>query len=303
MATGPAERSLMRNRLTAFVVALLFLPPMALSLSGQEWEAPLPIAGAAWLPALLCTLVVLVFCLLLDTLTFRRTAHSLLRSQRSYLLWSAAAGAALCLLLAYLNLFAGAWFTPAASSAAALLLAALCGAALLPAVLVARLWLAGLPGLVRLSTRKLALPALPAEATAKLLLLAAAIGLLGGTVWGDRLNWLFWLSPLLLLAALQLLWHESTVFSGLAQGDWSRVLLGAVSGILIGGIALAAYRVSGGTIYFTLNTGQLVAGLAVFGLLCLQIGDIVAENWRGKKRADVFKKKPFPIPVVTKKDQ
>jgi hypothetical protein len=293
----------MRNRLTAFVVALLLLPPLAVSLSGQEWDAPAPIAGAVWLPALGSTLAVLAFGILLDTLTFHRTGHSLLRSQRSYLLWSGAAGAVTCLLLAYLNLFAGAWFTPAASGTQALLLAALCGTALLPGVSVTRLWLAGLPGLVRLSTRRLALPALPAEAAAITLSLAAMTGLLGGTIWIEHLSWLFWLSPLLLLAALQLLWHENTVFSGLAQGDWSRVLLGTVSGIVVGGIALATYRLSGGAIYLAADTWQLIAGLAVFGLLCLQIGDIVAENWRGKKRADVFRKKPFPIPVVTKKDQ
>lgn len=303
MARNFAERSLMRNRLTAFVVALLFLPPLALSLSGQEWDAPKPIAGSVWLPTLFGTLAVLAFGVLLDTLTFHRTGHSLLRSQRSYLLWNGVAGAVTCLLLAYLNLFAGTWLTPASSETAALLLAAICGTALLPAVSISRLWLAGLPGLVRLSTRKFALPVLPSETAAMLLLLATMTGLLGGTIWTGHLSWLFWLSPLLLLVALQLLWHESTVFSGLPQGDWSRVLLGAISGIVAGGIALAAYRLSGGAIYLAEGTWQLIAGLAVFGLLCLQVGDVVAENWRGKSRGEVFKRKPFPIPIVTKKDQ
>lgn len=293
----------MNIRLAAFVITLLFLPPLALSLSGQELDVFAPVAGAVWLPTLFGTLAIIAFSILLDTLTFHRTRHSLLRSQRSYLLWSGVAGAVTGMLLAYLNLFVGAWFTPAGSEAATLLLAALCGIALMPAVLITRLWLAGLPGLVRLSTRKFALPALPAEAAALLLLLAALIGLLGGPIWADRLSWLLWLSPLLLLVALQLLWHESTVFSGLQQGNWSRIFLGAASGIAVGGIALATYLLSGGTIYLTANTWQLIVGLAQFGLLCVQIGDVVAENWRGKKRADVFKKKPFPIPVVTKKDQ
>ena len=302
MAAGITERSRMRNRLTAFVVALLFLPPLALSLSGQEWDAPKPITGAVWLPALLSTLAVLVFAILLDMLTLHRTRHSLLRSQRSYLLWSGVAGAVTCVLLAYLNLFAGAWFTPAGSATQALLLAMLCGTALLPAVLIARLSLAGLPGLVRLSTRRLALPALPNEAAASLLLLAALIGLLGGPVWIEYLGWLFWLSPLLLIAALQLLWNESTIFSSLPQGDWSRLLLGAAAGIVVVGIALATYRLGGGAIYFAADTWQLIAGSALFGLICLQIGDVIAENWRGKPRGEVFKRKPFPIPIVTKKD-
>jgi hypothetical protein len=303
VASDLAEEHTMRNRVATYIVALLFLPPFALTLSGQDLEASVPVAGAVWLPMLLGILAIVSFGILLDTLTFRRTSHSLLRSQRDYLLWNGAAGAVICMLLAYLNLFAGSWFTPTGSDTAALLLAALCGAALLPAVLIARLWLAGLPGLVRLSTRKFALPALPAETAAKILLLAALIGLIAGTIWINNLGWLFWAAPLLLLAALQLLWHESTVFSGLAQGDWSRVLLGAVSGVVVGGIALAAFRLSGGTIYLVADTWQLTGGLALFGLLCLQVGDVVAENWRGKKRTDVFKKKPFPIPVVSKKDQ
>jgi hypothetical protein len=292
----------MKNRIVAFVITLLCLPPLALLLSGQEWDEPTPIAGAVWLPTLVGTFCVLAFGILLDTLTFHRTSHSLLRSQGIYLLWCSVAGAVTCLLLAYLNLFTRSWFTPSNSEAAALLYSALCGAALQPAVLITRLWLAGLPGLVRVSTRRFALPELPAETAAKVLLLAALIGLLGGTIWTAQLGWLLWLSPLLLLVSLQLLWHESTVFSGLTQGDWSRVLLGAISGNLVGGIALATYHFSEGAIYLAANMWQLILGFAMFGLLSLQIGDVVAENWRGKKRADVSRNKPFPIPVVSKKD-
>jgi hypothetical protein len=292
----------MLNRLIIFAVALLFLPPIALTLAGQAWFAPTPVDGTVWLPTLFGILAVLTFGMLLDTLTFRRTGHSLLRSQRNYLLWSGVAGTVTCTLIAYLNLFSESWFT-AGSETQALLLAAFSGTALLPVILIARLWLAGLPGLVRLSSRKFAFPALPLEASAILLLIIALTGLLGGTLWTDRLGWLFWLSPLLLLAGLQLLWHESTIFSGLAHGDWSRILLGAVSGIVVGGFALAVYRVSGGSLYLATGTWQLIAGLAMFGLLCLQIGDAVAEHWRGKPRGEVFKRKPFPISVVTKKDQ
>ena len=37
-------------------------------------------------------------------------------------------------------------------------------------------------------------------------------------------------------------------------------------------------------------------------LVCLQLGNVVAENWRGKKRGELFQqKKKFPIPVVAKK--
>jgi hypothetical protein len=289
------------KRLLTFVLALLLLPPIALTIAGQAWFEPTAIEGAVWMPTLLGTFAVLASGILLDTLTFHRTGHSLLRAQRSYLAWNGVAGAVTGTLLAYLNLFAGSWFT-AGSDMHGLLPAALAGAALLPVILIARLWLAGLPGVVRLSTRRFALPALPPAPAANLLLLAAMTGLIGGTVWTDQLGWLFWLSPLLLLVALQLLWHESNIFSGLAQGDWSRVLLGAVAGILVGGIALASYRLTGGALYLTASAWQVIAALALFGLLCLQIGDVVAEHWRGKPRSEIYPKKPFPISVVTRKE-
>jgi hypothetical protein len=299
MEIDPAQGLRMLNRLIIFAVALLFLPPIALTLAGQEWLPPVPVDGAVWLSSLLAILAVLAFGLVLDTLTFSRTGHSLLRSQRNYVLWSAVAGTMTGTLTAYLNLFAESWLTPG-TNAQSLLLAAIFGTALLPAILIARLWLAGL---MRLSTRRFALPALPPTTAAILLLLVALCGLLLGPIWVGRLGWLFWISPLLLLAALQLLWNESTIFAGLAQGDWSRILLGAASGILVGGFALAVYRLSGGALYLATGTWQLLVGLAVFGLLCLQVGDAVAENWRGKPRGEVFKRKTFPIPIVTKKDQ
>jgi hypothetical protein len=292
----------MNYRLLAFALALLFLPPLALSLAGMEWDAAQPIAGALWLPALSAAIALLALTLLLDLLTFRRGGHSLWRAQRSYLAWCGVAGILVGMLLGYLNLFAESWATPAAN-AAALLLAALGGMLLVPAALVARQWLAGLPGLVKLGTRRLALPAMPAEAAAKTLLFAALLGLMLGPIHSRELGWLLWLSPLLLLVALQLLWNESTVFSGLVQGDWSRVLLGSLSGILVCGVALASYRLAGGALYLPAGMLPLFVGFALFGLLSLQIGDIVAEHWRGKPRGEVFKRKPFPISVVTKKDQ
>lgn len=292
----------MNHRLVAFALALLFLPPLALTLAGMEWEATQPIAGGLWLPALCGAIALIVLSLLLDHLAFRRNSNSLWRSQRSYLMWCGVAGILVGMLLGYLNLFAESWTTPAAN-AAALLLAALGGMLLVPAVLVTRQWLAGLPGLVKLGTRRAALPAVPGEAAAKTLLFAALLGLMLGPIHIRELGWLFWLSPLLLLVALQLLWNESTVFSGLAQGDWSRALLGSLSGILVCSIALASYRLAGGALYLPSGTMHLLVGFALFGLLSLQIGDIVAEHWRGKPRGEVFKRKPFPISVVPKKDQ
>jgi hypothetical protein len=131
----------------------------------------------------------------------------------------------------------------------------------------------------------------------------AALGLLGGAVWPAQLFWLLWLAPLLLLVVLQLLWHESTIFSGLKSGDWGRVICAALAGIIVGNLAVISYQTSGGNLISNLPNPLLAQlGYAVFGLLCLQLGDVIAEQWRGVRRDNLFKKKKkFPISVVVKK--
>ncbi len=291
----------MKLRLFLFAATLLLLPPLALFLSDQDWPPAATINGNMLLPALLCGVVLLALATLLDRMGLRRNGSSLLRARLDYTLWLGAAGALLCALLVYLNAFCPLWVGPLPRPAE-MLLAALLGSVLLPAVLVTRHSLSGFPSLLRKLTHIAALPPLQAEPTAALLLLATCVGLLGGSVWPAQLAWLFWLSPLLLLIALQLLWHESTVFSGLRQGDWSRIGLGAASGILVGGGTLACYRLAGGALYLPLPSWLLLVLMAAFGLLCLQAGDLIAEHWRGRSRGEVFKKKPFPIPIVIKKD-
>ena len=291
----------MKIRLPIFAAATLLLPSVSVLLSGQDWPQSEHIDGAVALPALCGMLFLLALSWWMDEHSFRRSGSSLLRTQRVYALGLAATGAALGALLACLNFFSPLWLSPI-SFAPAMLLAALFGGMLLPAVFIVRLWLSGMPLLLRLLTRRVCLPALQPEPASSLLLLAALVGLLGGSVWPAQLGWLLWLSPLLLLIALQLLWHESTIFSGAKNGDWSRVMLGVTAGIATGGGTLAVYKLAGGALYLTVPLWLVILLLAAFGLLCLQLGDVVAEQWRGKKRADVFKKKPFPIPVVVKKD-
>lgn len=294
----------MKTRLALFSAALLLLPALSVWLSGQDLPERTAIAGSALIPTLIAGLAVIIATLLLDAHTHRRSGSSLLHTQRPYIAWLSVAGAVVYTLLAYLNFYAQSWISSAGSLAQSLLLAALLGALLLPCVLVTRLWLAGFPGLLRSLTRLPALPEIKHEPAALLLLLAALCGLSGGASWPAQLFWLLWLSPLLLLAALQLLWHESTVFSGLNQGDWSRILLASLSGLMTGGLALTVYMLAGGALYFPLPAPPLsiTFGLALFGLLCLQLSDIVSESWRGKKRSEIFKRKPFPVQVVVKKD-
>jgi len=151
--------------------------------------------------------------------------------------------------------------------------------------------------LVKWLSRRIYLPEIALPTRVALLVAMALIGLTGGVIWTDKLLVLLWLSPLLLLAALQLAWHESTIFSGMVQGDWSRPVLAALAGLIVGGVGVIGYALAGGQLVFSFN----FVLLAVFGLICLQLSDVIAELWRGKQGVPSRQKKPFPIPVVVKK--
>jgi hypothetical protein len=98
---------------------------------------------------------------------------------------------------------------------------------------------------------------------------------------------------------LQCLWHESTIFSGLKTGDNGRIVCSALAGLLVGNFVLFAYQNNGGIFSINLNTFLTQAGFVIFAWTCMQLGDVVAENFRGKPRTELFKaKKKFPIPVV-----
>ncbi|MFZ5522987.1 MAG: hypothetical protein ACOY9D_02735 [Pseudomonadota bacterium] len=297
----------MKTRLGIFVLSLLSLPLAGFWLSGSEWhEFPADTPGAiANAPAtLLTTLMLAGYILLVNHINELFTGNNPLKAQRSYFLWMGAAGAMLVWLLVYLNLFVSSWTTQPDNPAVQLLLYTPLFATLAPAVLGTRALLGSLPGALKYLSRGIALPVPADEALAASLLVFGATGLLGGTAWPEQLSWLLWLAPLLLLAALQLLWHESTIFDGLKSGNWARVVFAAVSGIIVANLAATAYQLNGGILEINLDHPLLAQlGYALFGMLCLQLGDVISENWRGKQRGTMFRqKKKFPIPVIAKKN-
>lgn len=301
----------MKTRLGIFVCALLLLPLAGLFISGAEWgELPFndPSAqGDAAIvnpPAiLLTTLLSFGYLLLVNHIIKLLSGNSPLDLQRKYFLWMAGAGAALVWMLTYLNAFVASWTTQTGNPLVQFLLYTPLFALLVPAVLCTRALLGSFPGLLKRLARGKAVPAPEAEKLAAILAVLAVFGLLGGAAWPAQLFWLLWAAPLLLLVALQLLWHESTVFSGLRSGDWGRVLCSALAGVIVGNFFIMAYHANGGLVTINLPNplfDQL--GYAAFGLLCLQLGDVIAEHWRGKQRTELFKKKKFPIPVVSRKN-
>lgn len=287
------------------MISLLLLPMLGLWLSGTERSDFLH-NGLAYIvnpPAvLLTTLLFAGYLTLINHLVKLLTGNSPFHQQRNYFLWMGAASIVLIWLLAYLNLYVANWTTQPENPFMQFLLYTPMFAMLVPAVLITRALLGASGTLLKLLSRGIALPALKAETRIFIMIPLAALGLAGGAAWPEELFWLFWIAPLLLLAGLQLLWNEGTIFTDLTSGNWGRVICAALAGIIVGNFVVAAYRYNGGIINTSpgILFGQF--GYAAFGLLCLQLGDVIAENWRGTTRGEQLKKhNKFPIPVITRK--
>lgn len=297
----------MKIRLGIFILSLVLLPLGGLLLSGREWDelpAGIPAEDENIAATLFTTIMLLGYVLLTIHVVKRLTGKNPISIQRNYFLWMAAASAILGWLLAYLNLYTASWPAVQGQPVLQLLLYTPLFALLVPATLSTRALLGAIPGLLKNLARGIPLPIFRGETLTFALVLIASIGLVGGAAWPAQLFWLLWISPLLLLLALQLLWHESTIFSGLKSGDWGRVICAAVAGIIVGNLAAISYQAGGGNLIGNLANPLLAQlGYAQFGLLCLQLGDVIAENWRGKNRNELLKqKKEFPIPVIVRKN-
>ncbi|MDD2721802.1 MAG: hypothetical protein PHH47_10905 [Gallionella sp.] len=297
----------MKTRLAIFTVALLILPLAGLLLSGAAWDdlflLPAAATGETLTPTLRTSLMLLFYVVLINHTIKRLTGNSPFDTQRNYFIGVSLASAVLGWLLCYMNLFVSSWTVAQDNSVPVqILLYTPIFALLAPAVLITRALLAVFPGVLKLLAFRASVTPASGETLAFGLLPVAVLGLLGGPVWPEHLTGLYWLSPLLLLIAMQALWHESTIFAGLKTGDWGRVVLTALAGILACNLAVASYQMNA-PLQINLASPLLTqCGFALFGLLCLQLGDVIAENWRGKSRSQHYaQKKKFPIPVVVKK--
>jgi hypothetical protein len=296
----------MKTRLGIFISALLLLPLAGLWLSGAEWAelVAVTVSGDDGLAATLRTSIMLMlYSLLINHIIKRRTGNSPFDDQRSFFIGMSIASALTGWLLSYLNIFVASWTVPQDYAwFVQLLLYTPLFALLAPAVLITRALLGSFPGLLKALTCRLTFTAPNAETLARVLLAIALIGLTAGAAWPATLFWLLWIAPLLLLVAMQLLWNESTIFNRIKSGDWGRIVCTALSGIIVGNISVISYQSNASLSINLPNMTTAQTGFVVFGLLCLQLSDVLAENWRGKTRSTLFKeKKKFPIPVVVKK--
>jgi hypothetical protein len=273
----------MKTRLGIFIIALLLLPLAGLFLSGNAWHdlstSTPPEDGS--IPATLRTSIMLLLYVLIVSHAIKRLSGNIdIQHQVRTGILSALTG----WLFSYLNLFVASWTVPQNHSIVIqVLLYTPLFALLAPAVLVTRELFSCFPGVLKSLVFSAALPEIRRKTQLAILLAVTLFGLSGGAAQPAQLFWLFWMSPLTLLMTLQLLWHEDTIFSGAKSGDWSRLIFTALSGIFIGNVAVITYQSNA---YLQINLPNMMvaqAGLALFGLLCLQLTELLVQSDKSRQ--------------------
>jgi hypothetical protein len=247
--------------------------------------------------------------LLLNADTRRRAGACLLTKRPGYFAALLPAGALLGWLYHYLNLYLQLWHYPNAPTTATFVLErTLAYAILLPALLSLRQWLASFPTL-REATRRARPIRLNSGGTGTgwIAIALGCLGLAGAPLWPDWIWPLTWLAPLLLVLGLQALRAGPTLLAGLGTGDWSRLLLPALSAVIIGFGAQAWNLVAGPIWAFALPlvddarvlglAAPAYLGLVPLGLLGIWVGDQLARPWRG---SPLGRFPEFPVKIVVK---
>ena len=269
----------MMTRLAIFMFSLLLLPLAGLYLGGGEWSglnASHFAEDESAAAALHTSMALLIYILLVNHVIKRLTGSAPLERQRAYFVRVCIAGALTGWQISYLNLFVSNWRVQQDQPwIVQLLLYTPPFALLVPAVLVTVAFFASFPVLSRILSRGPKLPAGNGMSSAVFCLLALA-GLVAGAASPQQLYWLLWLSPPLLLGALQ--WPNKTSYSPAMSGDWGRIICSMLSGILVGNLAVGSYQSKASLDINLPNALLLQAGFALFGLLCLQLGEFLTPQ-------------------------
>ncbi|HET6674021.1 MAG TPA: hypothetical protein VFG71_01715 [Nitrospiraceae bacterium] len=137
----------------------------------------------------------------------------------------------------YLNRFVENWYYVGGRELTAgeyMVLATVPFSTVLPAVLSTLEWLATYPRLSAGLEQTWRLPMAERREVGWILLVGAAGGLIGISIWPDYLFPLVWVAPLLLMVGLQLAMGQETVFAPTARGDWRLLWMAALAALICG---------------------------------------------------------------------
>ena len=223
-------------------------PARGVSFPGWGWAGVIALAIAwtlAWarfpwfkgLQAYTFTPLWLAYIVVVNALSHRRTGHCLMLDRPGYFAALFPLSALFWWYFEYLNRYVQNWYYAGIQQFGPeqyALFATLAFSTVLPAVLSTREWLAsfawlgqGAAGIWPVSMRH-------ARRVAVAVLIGAGTALAGVGVWPNVLFPVLWVSPLLIIVALQALMGEATLFAPLRSGDWRPVYLPALAGLMCG---------------------------------------------------------------------
>ena len=247
------------------------------------------IQSYTFVPPWLCYIVII------NALTFTRTGTCMMLHRTGYFLLLFPVSAVFWWFFEYLNRFVQNWYYVGVQYSAVkyFVLATLSFSTVLPAVLGTRDLLLSFPGLrLRFHEWIMLKPQHPRLlALAVLAVSAGGLGLIG--IYPDYLFPLLWVSPLLIIVALQALFGERHILYDISTGNWS-VLVASIMSALICGFfwemwnyySLARWIYSVPLVHrFSIFEMPLLgyAGYLPFGLECAVIGNI-AGGITGKEK-------------------
>jgi hypothetical protein len=233
------------------------------------------------------------YILLIDALCVWRSGRSLLTEARIKFPVLIAASALFWWFFEYLNRFVQNWYYSGVDNFSALsytLFASLAFSTVLPAVLGTYRFLLTFAlfnsGLRHILPLRAPYPRFLAWGV----LFMAGAGLSGLGIWPDRLFSLLWVSPLLILSALQFLSAKEILFTRLSRGDWRPIITAALSALICGffwelwnygSLARWHYTIAYVQRYHLFAMPLLgYGGYLPFGLECLVVGSMVVGSHR-----------------------
>ncbi len=227
--------------------------------------------------------------LVVNALAYRRSGRCMLTHRTGFFLALFPVSAAFWWFFEYLNRFVMNWHYVGGVSGLNgfeyVVFATVPFATVLPAVLGTAEWLATYPSFDRAFCHATPLRATHGRRAAVIALAVAGLGLCGIAMWPEQLFPLVWVSPLLIVLAVQGLLGQPTLLDEAARGDWRRIAVVAVAALMCGFLwemwnmlSLARWEytipfVHAGKIFEMPLLGY--AGYLPFGLECLAVGDAV----------------------------
>ena len=178
----------------------------------------------------------LAYIVAVNALAYRRTGRCMMTHRTGFFLALFPASAAFWWSFEYLNRFVQNWFYTGAAYGPLtyVVLATLSFSTVLPAVAGTREWL--------LASDRICLPFAAAwpvaisrpKAAARAVLAISGAGLAGIGIAPNLLFPLLWVSPLLIVVSLQVLWSERHILRHLSTGDWRTVVSAALAALVCG---------------------------------------------------------------------